>query len=233
MKEFEQRSAVVTGDGSRTLFHAGVGEHYHSRHGAVSESRHVFVGMGLDHFASKERATKNVSVLEVGFGTGLNFLLSASYAHDHSFHLTYSGIEAFPLPVDTLAQLDYGQYVDDVVWSSFLDAYAHALAEPDGSRRLEIASQCTLEIIVSPLLDVALGPRTFDVIYFDAFAAVHQPELWTREVFEKVTAWMGTGSVFVTYAITGALKRTLRDLGLRIEKLPGAPGKREMLRATL
>src|SRR5690606_19891868 len=114
---------VVTSDGSKTLYHPGVGEHYHSRHGAVQESRHVFLGMGLQYFIAKTGAD-TVSVLEVGFGTGLNFLLSADHSLTHQISLSYTGIEAFPLPPDVIAQTGYGAYIAPGVWTDFLSKYA-------------------------------------------------------------------------------------------------------------
>lgn len=228
MEEFNERSLVTTADGSRTLFHMGVGEHYHSRHGAVGESKHVFVGMGLDYFLS-ESQNGEVSVLEIGFGTGLNFLLSAAHCRTENVRLDYCGIEAFPLEGEVLRELDYGQYTDPAEWTTFLEQYPQALA----GLPVNVTPDCRLRIVSRPLLEVTLEKGRYDVVYFDAFAAVHQPEMWTREVFEKVAGWMAAGGVFVTYAITGELKRIMRDLGLQIEKLPGAPGKREMLRAVL
>lgn len=216
---------VVTSDGSRTLYHPTVGEHYHSRHGAVQESKHVFLGMGLHHFVAQHRPP-TVSVLEIGFGTGLNFLLTADDCLRRGITLSYTGVEAHPLPAATLAETGYGDYVSAALWESFLARYPDSLAAPQ-----ELASGCSLEIAHCPVRDYHTGKR-FDVLYFDAFAAVHQPEMWTEETLQPVCALLKPGGVFVTYAITGHLKRTLKSFGFTIEKVPGAPGKREMLRAT-
>lgn len=215
---------VETADGSRTLFHPQVGEHYHSRHGAVQESRHVFVNTGLAHFLDRSAAS-TAAVLEVGFGTGLNFLLSADYALSRGMALTYQGIEAYPLPADTLAQMGYGAYLPESLWSDFLTAYPAAATEPQpvGPAQLAIA-HC-------PLLDFR-SDRLFDVLYFDAFAAIHQPEMWSHDALAHACSFLKPGGVFVTYAITGNLKRSMKSLGFDVEKAPGAPGKREMLRAT-
>ncbi|MFC3198584.1 tRNA (5-methylaminomethyl-2-thiouridine)(34)-methyltransferase MnmD [Parapedobacter deserti] len=216
---------VVTADGSKTLYHPEVGEHYHSRHGAVQESRHVFLQMGLRHYLSTQ-APEAVTILEVGFGTGLNFLLSADYCHHQRIPLTYIGVEKHPLPPGTLSQTGYGAYVSDALWSSFLARYEDSLrfGQP-------ISEGCQLEIIPTDVMQFDTWQR-FDILYFDAFAAVHQPELWTAEVIQYVCRNLKPGGVFVTYAITGNLKRTLKALGFKVEKVPGAPGKREMLRAT-
>ncbi|SFB78509.1 tRNA U34 5-methylaminomethyl-2-thiouridine-forming methyltransferase MnmC [Parapedobacter composti] len=215
---------VTTADGSRTLYHPGVGEHYHSRHGAVQESRHVFLGMGLQHRLAIQPSS-TVSILEIGFGTGLNFVLSADHCFRQDVSLHYTGVEACPLPEETLAQTGYGAYVATEVWEPFLRQYALSQHAPQ-----PIIRGGTLEIVPTEAMRFTTEKR-FDVLYFDAFAAVHQPEMWTAETLEHVCRFLKPGGVFVTYAITGQLKRVMRSLGFRIEKVPGAPGKREMLRA--
>ncbi|MGV3764016.1 tRNA (5-methylaminomethyl-2-thiouridine)(34)-methyltransferase MnmD [Parapedobacter sp.] len=215
---------VVTSDGSKTLYHPAIGEHYHSRHGAVQESRHVFVGMGLGHFVAQHPA-QAVSVLEIGFGTGLNFLLTAEDCLARGIALDYAGVEAYPLPAATLSETGYGGYVGNALWTAFLARYTDSLAAPQN-----MLDGCSLEIAHCPVMEFTTEKR-FDVLYFDAFAAVHQPEMWTEETLRHVCVLLKAGGVFVTYAITGHLKRTLKSFGFTIEKVPGAPGKREMLRA--
>lgn len=220
----QQLSFTTTGDGSRTLFHPEVGEHYHSRHGALQESRHVFLNTGLRHFLGD--AKKAVSILEVGFGTGLNFLLTADYCLAEGVQLDYTGIEPFPLPQDIIQETGYAEYVAPAIWTSFQVNYPEAL-----SNTVRFDQYTHLTIDTRKLLDFN-SEKQFDVMYFDAFAAIHQPEMWNEEALTHITSFLGEGAVFVTYAITGHLKRTLTSLGFRIEKAPGAPGKREMLRAT-
>ncbi|SEK35593.1 tRNA (5-methylaminomethyl-2-thiouridine)(34)-methyltransferase MnmD [Parapedobacter koreensis] len=216
---------VVTADGSKTLYHPDVGEHYHSLHGAVQESKHVFLGMGLQHFLALHKP-EAVSVLEIGFGTGLNFLLTADYCALNDVKLHYTGIEAYPLATTMVAQTGYDAHIGERTWSSFLSCYSDSLLRPQ-----TVADDCLLEIIHADVLEFNTDKR-FDVLYFDAFAAVHQPEMWTTETLAYVCQYLKPGGIFVTYAITGQLKRTMRALGFAIEKVPGAPGKREMLRAT-
>ena len=216
---------VTTSDGSKTLYHPGVGEHYHSRHGAVQESKHVFLNMGLV-YGLEQHQHDAVSVLEIGFGTGLNFLLSAAYCHTMGVRLDYTGVEAHPLPTDILAQTGYEAYVAPALWESFQSYYTDSLRAPQ-----TIVDGCLLEIAHCQALQFATEKR-FDVLYFDAFAAAHQPDMWTEETLQHVCAFLKPGGIFVTYAITGNLKRTMKGLGFAIEKVPGAPGKREMLRAT-
>jgi len=177
---------VKTSDGSNTIFNSEVGENYHSHHGALQESKHVFVKSGLQYFLDKTE-TKQISILEVGFGTGLNFLLSADYCTAENIQLDYTGIEAYPLTDEMISQ-------------------------------------------TGKLMDFQ-SDQKFDVIYFDAFAATYQPEMWDEAAITHTLQFLKPGGVFVTYAITGNLKRIVKSLGLKIEKAPGAPGKREMLRA--
>ena len=216
---------VTTADGSKTLYHDGIGEHYHSRHGALQESKHVFLKSGLQFFLERENQQDSVSVLEVGFGTGLNFLLTADYCTQYHIKLDYCGIEAFPLPLETIRQMGYENYVDNNIWCDLTDNYRQACQE-----RVQLNDTISLHIAHTEVLSFETQ-RCFDIIYFDAFAAVHQPEMWNDTTLSHVTKHLKPGGVFVTYAITGNLKRSMKALGFTVEKAPGAPGKREMLRA--
>ncbi|WP_026898682.1 tRNA (5-methylaminomethyl-2-thiouridine)(34)-methyltransferase MnmD [Daejeonella oryzae] len=217
-------SFSFTSDGSKTLFNSEVGEHYHSQNGALQESQHVFVKSGLDFIIQKDQK-KTISILEVGFGTGLNFLLSADYCESNSIKLSYTGIEAFPLESEIISQTSYHQYVPPSIWQQFIANYKDA-----AGKSVEISNNCKLEISHSKLMDFS-SKNQFDVIYFDAFAAAYQPEMWTLNSLSHACAFLKEGGVFVTYAITGDLKRNMKSLGFSIEKAPGAAGKREMLRA--
>jgi tRNA U34 5-methylaminomethyl-2-thiouridine-forming methyltransferase MnmC len=218
-------SFVMTADGSKTIFNEKIGENYHSRHGALQESQHVFLKSGLIHFLENHQETK-ASVLEVGFGTGLNFLVAADYCLKNYIELDYTGIEAYPLNEEMIAQTGYGDYIPDSLWNSFLNKYPKALNEAS-----EIEKLCSVRIIEKELLQFT-SQKQFDVVFFDAFAAIHQAEMWNLDSLTHISKFIKPGGVFVTYAITGELKRTMKSLGFSIEKAPGAPGKREMLRAT-
>jgi tRNA U34 5-methylaminomethyl-2-thiouridine-forming methyltransferase MnmC len=215
---------VTTADGSKTIYNSEVGENYHSRHGALQESKHVFLNSGLKYFLDNH-SVSDVSILEVGFGTGLNFLLSADYCADNQIKLDYTGIEAYPLTDDLISQTGYNEYVSSGIWGSFIDIYTEAL-----KNSVQINSSCKLKIAHCQLTSFN-SERRYDVIYFDAFASVRQPEMWSEEAIAHTVQFLKPGGVFVTYAITGNLKRMLKALGLKVEKTPGAPGKREMLRA--
>ncbi|WP_407429737.1 tRNA (5-methylaminomethyl-2-thiouridine)(34)-methyltransferase MnmD [Arcticibacter sp.] len=218
-------SLVQTADGSSTIFNQLVGENYHSKHGALQESQHVFLKSGLQHFQQLSVAS-SVSVLEVGFGTGLNFLISADYCRTAGLNLEYTGIEAYPLSEEMIFSTGYDQYVSAETWTEFKENYSSVLGSPK-----DFNEYCRLEI--SPIKLMEFDSSTmFDVMYFDAFAEIHQPEMWSVEALTHISRFIKPGGVFVTYAITGNLKRAMKSLGFSIEKAPGAPGKREMLRAT-
>ena len=215
---------VTTADGSKTIYNASVGEHYHSRNGALQESRHVFVNAGLNHFLTAGNV-KQVSILEVGFGTGLNFLLSATTCTENKIALQYTGIEAYPLSDTMMSQTGYEKYIPAPLWETYLASYPAALA---GEINLDAYTQ--LQIANCKLMDFRTSQQ-YDIVYFDAFASAHQPEMWEQDAIGHVASFLKSGGIFVTYAITGNLKRMLKALGFKIEKIPGAPGKREMLRA--
>lgn len=217
-------SIVTTADGSKTIFNPQVGEHYHSRHGALQESRHVFLDAGLKYYlAGKE--VKQVSVLEVGLGTALNFLLTAQYCTEKDITLNYTGIEAYPLRQEMITQTGYDAYLPADLWKNFTDNYLASLQQPVMINNLVTLATATKQLTAFSSDDL------FDVVYFDAFAAIHQPEMWNEEAIGHTVKFLKPGGVFVTYAITGNLKRMLKALGLQVQKAPGAPGKREMLRA--
>ena len=216
---------VTTADGSNTVYNELVGENYHSRNGAVQESRHVFLQAGLEFFLNANSGLKSVKVLEVGFGTGLNFLLTADYCTQHQTPLYYTGIEAYPLTNEMLGQTGYQAYVHAELWGAFQKKYKSTLLRPT-----QINNDAQLHIVPTSLADFTSVDK-YDLIYFDAFAVSHQPEMWSKEAIKHTLQFLKPGGVFVTYAITGNLKRTIKSLGLKVEKAPGAPGKREMLRA--
>jgi tRNA U34 5-methylaminomethyl-2-thiouridine-forming methyltransferase MnmC len=215
---------ITTADGSKTIYNSEVGENYHSTHGALQESTHVFLNSGLRYFLAGNPA-RAVSILEVGFGTGLNFLLSAEHCTGKSIKLKYTGIEAYPLDIDLIGQTGYDKYISTQLWDSFLKQYLASLKQP-----ATISPFCELQTAHCPLKNFN-DKNQYDVIYFDAFASAYQPEMWGEEAINHTLRFLKPGGVFVTYAITGNLKRMLKALGLKIEKAPGAAGKREMLRA--
>lgn len=216
---------VITSDGSATLFNAAVGENYHSKHGALQESQHVFVNSGLQFFIDTFQKT-DVDILEVGFGTGLNFLLSAEKAKAANIRINYTGIEKYPVPLHLLDKTAYGQYIDSAEnWQKFLEIYDKSFTE-----NIEYIDGVNLRNHQVDLLDFNVEKK-YDLIYFDAFAAVHQPEMWSKDSIEHTCSFLKDKGIFVTYSVTGELKRNLKSLGFNIQRPAGAAGKREMMRA--
>src|SRR5215217_7719485 len=177
---------VATADGSNTIFNPQVGENYHSRHGALQESKHVFLGTGLQYFLAESRANE-VSVLEVGFGTGLNFLLTADYCTNNNIQLNYTGIEAYPLSKDMISQTGYEQYVPQEIWVAFMANYQVSLKE-----RVQFNQYCQLQTAHCQLLAFE-SKILYDVIYFDAFAAIHQPEMWNEAAIGHTRKFLKPG----------------------------------------
>jgi tRNA U34 5-methylaminomethyl-2-thiouridine-forming methyltransferase MnmC len=214
---------ITTSDGSHSLRNNRLNETYHSVHGALRESRHVFLKNGLQHFHESHRG-QDISILEVGFGTGLNALLTLLFAVENNVFIRYTTLEPFPLEEAVWSKLNYG---------SQLKAEDHfaALHMADCNREVEMVTEFRMVKIAEGLQEAKLN-EGYDVVYFDAFAPSVQPVLWARDALEKVVVHLKAGGVFVTYSAKGQLKRDLKDLGLRVETLPGPPGKNEMVRGT-
>jgi len=216
---------ILTADGSNTLYNETIGEHYHSTHGALQESLHVFIDAGLKAAAAKF-GDQRLSVLEVGFGTGLNFILTLDYAVKEKLRVNYISLEAFPLTKEEFQSTGYDKYVAPEIWQALAASYPECI-----DRELQFLPNQSLQVIHTSLQEFKPLER-YHLLYYDAFSVRHQPEMWTDEVIGHAASLLIPGGIFVTYAITGHLKRALKSFGFSIEKLPGAPGKREMLRAT-
>jgi tRNA U34 5-methylaminomethyl-2-thiouridine-forming methyltransferase MnmC len=211
---------ITTGDGSHSLLNEALNETYHSRHGAIRESQHVFIEHGLN-CRIKQHQLRSISILEVGFGTGLNALLSVHEAIHKNVKIAYSTLEKFPIQPEIWRTLNYPDPYD----------LFNELHQVEWHRWMEINSNFKLLKLKDSLQEVMLLPDQFDLIYFDAFAPNKQPEMWEHALLEKISKSMNSGAVFVTYCAKGQLKRDLKSLGLVVESLPGPPGKREMVRA--
>jgi tRNA U34 5-methylaminomethyl-2-thiouridine-forming methyltransferase MnmC len=214
---------ITTGDGSPSLLNTTLNETYHSQHGAVQESKHVFLKHGLD-FYLWQNSKETVNIFEVGFGTGLNVWLTMNASKAIKQKIVFTSIEAFPLDVEVWSQLSYTDDED-------LKAIFNKIHLAPWNEEALIDPLFLLNKVHASLHEYALPSSAFDLIYFDAFAPSKQPEMWELSILEKVTGSMASGGVFVTYCAKGQLKRDLRVLGLAVETLPGPPGKNEMVRA--
>jgi tRNA U34 5-methylaminomethyl-2-thiouridine-forming methyltransferase MnmC len=211
----------VTGDGSKTIFLPELNETYHSSNGAVQESRHIFIENGLD-LVEKQGA---IRILEVGFGTGLNALLSAGWAETNNQMIHYIGIEANPLRPELCFQLDYPRHIGQNS-EKIYDALIHCDWEMDNQLSTHFSIQ-KREVKIQDFQ--AIEP--IDLIYFDAFGPRVQAEMWDVTILEKMFQSLNSGGALVTYCAQGQFKRDLKAIGFILESPPGPPGKREMTRA--
>jgi len=217
-----KREVIETADGSKTIRIIELDENYHSSHGALQEALHVFIKNGLLEFKDKPQ----ISIFEMGFGTGLNSFLSAIKASELNLKIQYSGVEAFPVNEEELIQLEYAKLVGD----ENIDLYTKLHSVPWGEFST-ISEHFTLKKIQSELQILELEVESFDIIYYDAFGPRAQEEMWSVELFQKMYDSLKTGGFLVTYCAKGQVKRNMKAVGFTIEPLPGPPGKREMTRA--
>ena len=217
-----KRKIVVTADGSTTIQLEEWNEQYHSKHGAIQEAYHVFIKSGL--FAVGK---PKISILEMGFGTGLNALITFWEAEKCNWHIDYTGVEAFPVSDRELLQLNYvGKLGDEK-----LNPIFKAMHQVSWDLQHTISPTFRLQKRRNSFFEVK-AEEEFDLIYFDAFGPRVQPGLWTVSVFKKMVTALKNDGILVTYSAKGSVRRNLQEVGFAVERLPGPPGKREMLRAT-
>jgi tRNA U34 5-methylaminomethyl-2-thiouridine-forming methyltransferase MnmC len=211
-------SIIETADGSSSIYATKFNASYHSLHGALQESRHVFIQQGLDLFT----ASHKIDLLEIGFGSGLNALLAWNWAIEHSVQISYTGIEAYPLDPEMLQTFSFG--------------------DAGSSNQFMQLHQTEWEVTnhVSPLFSIHKKKlkwphfeleQQYDLLFYDAFAPTCQPELWEKEALAHCVNSMRSGGIWVSYCAKGEVRRTLNSQGCDVERLPGPPFKRHMLRA--
>jgi len=219
-----QRKLILTSDGSHTVSVPEMNVTYHSIYGAIQESRHVFIQAGF----RSDRPTKSgqCSILEVGFGTGLNALLTAIEAEKSEESIYYVALEPFPLDEEQARSLNYCE----LLGRKDLQADFTRMHQCEWNRGLAVTEDLLMHKSKHTLQSFQHKTK-FHLIYFDAFAPNIQPELWTKEIFEKMYAFLEPGGVLVTYCSKGDVRRAMQAAGFLVEKLPGPKGKREMIRA--
>jgi len=219
-----KREIITTKDGSKTIQLPEWNEQYHSIHGAVAEARHVFIQAGLQHWLDHSDS-QDVSIMEIGFGTGLNAFLTFLEAEHNNINVNYTGIEAYPVLSSEIVQLNYAKLVS-ATENDFLKLHEVEWEQPsliNSNFNLTKRKQFFSEINEA---------AAFDLIYFDAFGPRVQPELWTEAIFKIMYLALKQDGVLVTYSAKGSVRRAMQAVGFTVERLAGPPGKREMLRAS-
>ncbi|MGR3811553.1 tRNA (5-methylaminomethyl-2-thiouridine)(34)-methyltransferase MnmD [Jiulongibacter sp. NS-SX5] len=212
MQNKDIQNIKLTADGSTTVYSQCFDQHYHSIFGAEKESEVVFLDLGLSYALS---IFEELNILEMGFGTGLNALLTFQESKNTSKIISYTGLEAFPLSSEMVEELNFdASQLHDLPWSE----------------KTALSSNFVFQKVESKLQDF-ITDQKFNLVYYDAFAPESQPELWTQEIFEKLGSLLETGAVLTTYCSKGYVQRNLKAAGFKVEKHPGPPRKREILRA--
>ncbi len=210
----------LTADGSHTLFLSGMNEHYHSVNGAIQESKHVFIDAGL-----KQSDKKAIRILEFGFGTGLNALLSCLEGEKRDISIHYTSLEKYPLPLEIIEKLNYSRLLSPESEELFLKIH-----RCDWNQSTPVTPLFSIEKIETDFSDYDFG-KAFDIVYYDAFAPDKQAGVWSLELFGKIYKNMNCGGIMTTYCAKGEIRRMMKEAGFIVERIPGPPGKRQMLRA--
>lgn len=224
MKEFE-RNPEVTADGSITFYIPEIDEHYHSTNGAVVEALHVYLKEALQRFVELNNP-KEVRILEIGFGTGLNAFLTLLKSAELQIPIHYTTLELYPLAAEQVAQLNYAEQIDANSANLFKALHAANWNESVAITPFFSIEKRQMDLVKEPLMG------RFDVVYYDAFAPDKQPEMWSEAIYQKVADAVDKGGILTTYCAKGVVRRGFRDAGFEMERIPGPPGKREMIRGT-
>ncbi len=213
-----KREIKQTSDGSSTIYLPDLDENYHSQHGAIQEARHVFLKYGIETLEQDQ-----VTVFEMGFGTGLNALLTYQFGRQHQKQINYLGIEAYPVEIEMIASLNYIDQIGEEYAAVFKEMHASNWEE-----RIALSEQFTLQKIHQKIEDYSPEKDTVDIVFFDAFGPRAQSAMWELPVLEKMKEMLRPNGILVTYCAMGQFKRDLKSLGFEVEGRPGPPGKREM-----
>jgi len=216
-----KRQMIITLDGSSSIHIPEWDEQYHSKHGAIQEAYHVFIKNGFEYFDKTA-----LSILEIGLGTGLNCFITFLEAQKKAIQISYTGVEAFPI---TEEERKYLNFVSQLKAENYKGIF-EKIHLSDWNKKTALSSNFFLQKDLMKFQKINAIDK-YDLVYFDAFGPRVQPELWTEEMFERMYKSMNKGGVLVTYSAKGSVRRAMQSVGFLVEKLPGPPGKREMLRA--
>ena len=212
-------SIILTDDGSNSLFNNDINESYHSKHGAINESQHIFINYGLQYICKKE-----IKIFEVGFGTGLNALLSFLYSKNKKIRIDYQTIEKFPLEKSDYSTLNFSELLN-IKKNIFTN-----LHKSKWESKSEISDLFSITKYAKDLNNFN-HKCYYDLIYFDAFSPEKQPELWSENIFKSLYNNLNYNGILITYCAKGAIKRKLKKIGFQVFALPGPNGKREITQA--
>ena len=214
---------LTTNDGSNSIYSDIQKSLFHSIHGAVTESNHIFIENGLKYSLKN---LNSIRVLEMGLGSGLNILLTWNYLQSNpNFTCTYISIEEYPIPIELVSQINYARYASSLPINSL-----QIIHQAKWNELIRLSENFSLKKVSANIINLSFQPE-FHLIYYDAFAPEVQPELWTTELFEKLYQSLLPNGTLITYCAKGYVKRNLKKVGFKIESLPGPPGKREITRA--
>jgi tRNA U34 5-methylaminomethyl-2-thiouridine-forming methyltransferase MnmC len=212
---------LLTEDGSTTLYNEIIGEHYHSTHGAIQESQHIFIKDGLNECKKDE-----IHILEMGFGTGLNAFLTMLEAEKTGKRIHYYTVELYPISEEQAKTLNFAQILSPEKNEDFLKLHTSKWGEIS-----KISTNFEMLKIQGDFNSLDFNELRFDVVYYDAFSPEKQPELWSLEIFEKIFSHCNKEAILTTYCAKGYVRRNLQAAGFTVHRLPGPPGKREKLSA--
>lgn len=219
--EYFNNKVLECEDGSKTLVHSIIGDTYHSTKGSLAESSHVYIKAGLEAMNKKD-----VNIFEVGFGTGINAILTLINASQLNINIHYHTIELYPISQECVASLELDKILANEEYNFFINMHKASWNE-----EVEITKGFTIHKIFGDFTKSEI-PQNIDLVYFDAFAPDTQPELWSNTLLEKIYNSMTTKAILVTYSAKGSVKEALRSVGFEVVRLKGALGKHHMVRAT-
>jgi len=219
-----KKSSILTKDGSSTLRIDSLNESYHSLHGAVTESEFVYLDNGL-RFWQKSHSAPKASVLEIGYGTGLLAFLSFLNQLNNKMEIDYTSLEAYPLKIKDLESLNYNSFFESNQHLSFLD-----FSKLPWNNINQIIPKYSI-LKHNIFFEDFKSEKLYDIIYYDAFGFHAQPNLWEIEWMKKCFDLLNNGGLWISFCAKGSVRRGLQKVGFDVERLPGPPGKREMLRA--
>lgn len=229
----------TTGDGSHTLFVPKLNEHYHSTNGAIQESNHIFINAGLNYsletlLIPDIESQQTINILEIGFGTGLNALLTLLECENKPINVFYNSLELYPVSIEEVKSLNFPTLLDKLsLYKTENSANIFSqLHKSEWEKSVNITTKFTL---LKQKIDFSNPSqfntnKIFNLIYFDAFAPEKQPEMWTEDIFRKIYSVSDKNAVLTTYCAKGVVRRMLQSVGFKMERIPGPPGKREILR---